>query len=335
MDIETLSLITDSLKNWAQDNTDFFQQIEQDSTLLTTLYNQLNKLGVLNLLGEEDTHHELHALAAMAYEIARFSPSVALMLVQQNLAAWLFYEAKQELPENWVALPLYDAVVEWPYSQWQGIPLLPVANLVLVPFYQHKKDDFKLYAITNKTQQPTIQMLGLRAVPHADLAAKKTDFSDANILLEGADGLEKFRALWSQAEICMLAIRSAIADSSYQTAEDYAKERYQGGKIIIQHSLIQKMLADFYREKAAMYELWQSIGQSLKPYQPLNAGQLSLMLNSGEKLPWLSSDGIQILGGVGYMEDYPQERRYRDAKQCEFLLGHPQAKNLSQWKMAN
>ncbi|MFY9179728.1 MAG: acyl-CoA dehydrogenase family protein, partial [Venatoribacter sp.] len=84
----------------------------------------------------------------------------------------------------------------------------------------------------------------------------------------------------------------------------------------------------------AMHELWQSLGTSLKPYQPLNSGQLSLALNSGEKLPWLSSDGIQILGGVGYMEDYPQERRYRDAKQCEFLLGHPQAKNFQQWKAA-
>lgn len=42
---------------------------------------------------------------------------------------------------------------------------------------------------------------------------------------------------------------------------------------------------------------------------------------SANVLPWLTSDGIQLLGGVGYMEDYPQERRYRDAKQCEFYWG--------------
>lgn len=220
-------------------------------------------------------------------------------------------------------------------GHWQTLPLLPAAEHILLPLLWQNPDDFKLILLplTDKSlmlSEP-VSMLGLRGIPHADLTLEQVDLSSATLWLSGNDGLKKMSALWSQAEVCMLAIRSAIADSSYQTAVDYAQERYQGGKIIIEHSLMQKMLANFYREKSVIYELWQSIGRTLEPYRPLTDGQLSLTLNTAEKLPWLASDGIQILGGIGYMEDFPQERRYRDAKQCEFLLGHPQAKSFDQW----
>jgi len=136
----------------------------------------------------------------------------------------------------------------------------------------------------------------------------------------------------THAEMCMMAIRSGIFESSYNMARDYAKTRWQGGKNIIDHSLVRKMLADLYQEKCAMYESWRGIAATIDPVSKLNDGQMGLALNSGERLPWVTSDGIQLLGGIGYMEDVAQARCFRDAKQCESLLGHPQARSFASWQ---
>ena len=42
----------------------------------------------------------------------------------------------------------------------------------------------------------------------------------------------------------------------------------------------------------------------------------------------LTTDGIQVLGGVGYMKDYGQEKRFRDAKQIQALLGMAPMKKI-------
>lgn len=353
MDKEILHLLASSVSSWSADNQRLLHDIEStefDNSAHSTLFNELNQLGFLTLLGEEETHHDVQAVAVLAYELARFSASAATMLVQQNLAAWLLAETKQPMPSAWLALPLFDALVEWPYQglvatgqgnitlngQWQSLPLLPIAAAVLLPLIRDDDEHFALAYLPRDSKglklSSLIPMLGLRGCPQGDLKAQEFVVNVEQIIGQGAELLNKIKALWSQAEVCMLAIRAAIAASSYQTALDYAKERYQGGKIIIEHSLIRKMLADFYREQATMDEVWRSLAQGLTPYQALSAGQQGLAINGGEKLPWLTSDGIQILGGVGYMEDYPQERRYRDAKQCEFLLGHPQARTFAMWE---
>ena len=46
----------------------------------------------------------------------------------------------------------------------------------------------------------------------------------------------------------------------------------------------------------------------------------------------VTTDGVQILGGYGYMKDYGQEKRFRDAKQLQALLGIAPLKKLSYWK---
>lgn len=89
------------------------------------------------------------------------------------------------------------------------------------------------------------------------------------------------------------------------------------------------MLADMFKEQQVMEGAWQGFNSKKSASETL-----AMALNSAERLPFLCSDGIQIFGGIGYMEDFPQERRYRDAKQVEFLLGHPQARNFTLWQQA-
>lgn len=350
MDTETLTLLGESVLAWCRENEALIQALETqscDSVRLGALYETLGELGLTTVLGETDTHDEIQAVAEIAWQLARYSPSIAVMVVQQNLAGWLLAESGAGAAAGWVALPLFDAVAEWAPSPlqavgaatlsgcWTSLPLLPLAQQVLLPLAGKDPADFALVALPvpakNIQVSAPVKKLGLRGCPQADLHVQDVALADSNLIMRGADAARKIETLWSQAEACMMAIRAGIADASYSTARDYAAQRYQGGKIIIRHSLIRKMLADFYREKCVLNEQWQNIASGLRPGEKLSAGQMGMALNSGRLVPLLASDGIQLLGGVGYMEDYPQERRFRDAKHCEFLLGHPQARNFSLW----
>ena len=348
MDQDTLRLISESIEGWCSDHQDLLTRLEASPEVAKSLFKTLDDMGLLSVLGSGETHDDMQALAEMAYQFGRHSPSLALMVIQQNLACWLLAEANADMPSGWVALPLFDAVEEWRFQNletsssgalsgnWLSLPLLPVAEQVLLPLMRKGTNDFTLVSLSLKGRtskavrgsEPSLT-LGLRGCPQADLYLQGAKVTAT--LLQGQDALKKVQALWSQAEICTMALRGAIAEQSYNTARDYANQRYQGGKIIIRHTLVRKMLADMYRESSMINTGWRTMAAALMPGQCLGDGQLATALASAEKLPWVASDGIQLLGGVGYMEEYPQERRYRDAKQCEFLLGHPQARNFTLW----
>jgi len=145
MDAETINILHKSIEDWCQANQELISQLElysKNGEVKSTLFNELNQLGLLHILFEQGNRTDIALVAEAAYQFARFSPSIALMLVQQNMASFLLAEAGRDEPTSWVALPLYDAVVEWPFyleskaykagfalnGIWQGIPLLPEAE---------------------------------------------------------------------------------------------------------------------------------------------------------------------------------------------------------------
>lgn len=237
MDKETLDLFADSVQRWAQDHTDLLTQMERDSSLLDTLHQELDALGLLQILGDEETHQDLEALATVAYKLAQHSASAAVMTVQQNMAYWLLFEAKTPAPnKGWLALPIFESVAEWPHQHtWQDIPLLNYASHLLVPELSHNSENFylSLVSIDKKNNSADIQKLGLNAMPQADLLAPISQIKSKKIIAEGTDFLNKIQQFWLQIERCFIAIRAGIAKASYTSAYSYAKERYQGGKSII------------------------------------------------------------------------------------------------------
>jgi len=357
MDNETKIILQKSVNDWCNNNTDLIQRLEsldKNPDALNTLYNELNQLGLLSIFIDPETRQEISMLAEVAYQFAVHSAGIALIVVQQNLACSLLAQAKLDVPTGWVALPLYDSAVEWSYQKircqqegtalcfngnWSSISLLPIANTLLLPVTIDKDNTLSFLNINLTTADndsvevsPAFTTLGLRGVPSSDLCFNEYSVSTDNLILNSKEDSDYAANLWSQAEIYIMAIRSGIAESSYTAANDYAEERKQGGKIIIEHSLIRKMLADMYKEKSALEENWRAFSHTIRTDSGISDGLMGIAMNSAERLPWLTSDGIQILGGVGYTEDYIQERRYRDAKQCEFLLGHPQAKAFTTWQ---
>ncbi|HEX4733829.1 MAG TPA: acyl-CoA dehydrogenase family protein [Thermoleophilaceae bacterium] len=111
-----------------------------------------------------------------------------------------------------------------------------------------------------------------------------------------------------------------IARAAFEIALDYARERVQVGRRIVQDQGIAFALADMKTEIDATRPLiWRAawMGRSEREFTAAE-GSMST-LKAGEVAVWVTERAMQILGGVGYTREFPVERMHRDAKDLHDL----------------
>src|SRR3989440_288548 len=120
-----------------------------------------------------------------------------------------------------------------------------------------------------------------------------------------------------------------IARAAYEYALDYAKERRQFGRAIIENQAIAFKLADMKtRIDASRLLVWRAawMGRSGKKFE---AGEGSMSkLFAGETAVWVTEQAIQILGGDGYVREHPVERRHRDSQNYTIFQGTSEIQRL-------
>jgi acyl-CoA dehydrogenase len=120
-----------------------------------------------------------------------------------------------------------------------------------------------------------------------------------------------------------------IARAAYEYALDYAKEREQFGRKIIENQSIAFTLARMKMEiDAARLLVWRAswMGRTLVPFE--NAEGSMSKLKAGEVAVWATERAIQILGGNGYTREFPVERWHRDAKIYDIFEGTAEIQQL-------
>src|SRR5438270_1218979 len=120
-----------------------------------------------------------------------------------------------------------------------------------------------------------------------------------------------------------------IARAAYEYALDYAKEREQFGRKIIENQAIAFTLARMKTEiDAARLLAWRAswMGRSGVPFE--NAEGSMSKLKAGEVAVWVTERAIQILGGNGYTREFPVERWHRDAKIYDIFEGTAEIQQL-------
>src|SRR3954465_2212942 len=106
-----------------------------------------------------------------------------------------------------------------------------------------------------------------------------------------------------------------IARAAYEYSLDYAKERQQFGRPIIENQAIAFKLADMKMEIDAARLLVYRACWMARNGKQFVAGEGSMSkLKAGEVAVWATEQAIQILGGYGYVRDYPVEKWHRDSK---------------------
>ena len=120
-----------------------------------------------------------------------------------------------------------------------------------------------------------------------------------------------------------------IARAAYEYSLDYAKERKQFGRAIIENQAIAFKLADMKtRLDAARLLVWRAAWMA-RAREPFTAGEGSMSkLFAGEAAVHITEEAIQILGGYGYVREYPVERWHRDAKIYTIFEGTSEIQRL-------
>ena len=106
-----------------------------------------------------------------------------------------------------------------------------------------------------------------------------------------------------------------IARAAYEFSLDYAKSRIQFGRPIIANQAIAFTLADMATEiDAARLLVWRAAWMGKHSIAFANAEGSMAKLKAGEVANWVTDQAISVLGGWGYVRDFPVQRWHRDAK---------------------
>ena len=120
-----------------------------------------------------------------------------------------------------------------------------------------------------------------------------------------------------------------IARAAYEFALDYAKQRVQFGRAIVENQAIAFKLADMKTAiDAARLLVWRAawMGRAGKTFES-GEGSMSKLF-AGETAVWVTEQAIQIMGAYGYVRENPVERWHRDAKIYTIFEGTSEIQRL-------
>ncbi len=112
-----------------------------------------------------------------------------------------------------------------------------------------------------------------------------------------------------------------MARAAYEAALDYAKERKSFDKDLIEHQAVSFRLVDMATQIEASRLLVMNAAALIDAGKPALKEACMAKLFASEAAEKVCSDAIQVLGGYGYVKDYPVERIYRDVRVAQIYEG--------------
>jgi butyryl-CoA dehydrogenase len=168
---------------------------------------------------------------------------------------------------------------------------------------------------------PPDKKLGIRGSQSCQIFLDDVRLPASAVLGEVGGGFKVAMSTLDGGRIGIAAQALGIARASLEDATAYALERKTFGKAIAQHQAIQWKLADMATEiDAARLLTWKAA--ALKDAGVRHSQESAMAkLFASEVCNRAAKECVQIFGGNGYVEDYPAERHYRDAKITEIYEG--------------
>ena len=168
---------------------------------------------------------------------------------------------------------------------------------------------------------PADRKLGIRGSQSCQIFLDEVRLPRRLVLGEVGGGFEVAMSTLDGGRIGIAAQAIGIARASLEDAADYAKVRTTFGKPIAQHQGIQFKLADIATEiDAARLLTWRAAALKDRGTRYCQEAAMAKLFAS-ETANRAAKECVQVFGGNGYVEDYPAERHYRDAKITEIYEG--------------
>ncbi|MFQ3576813.1 MAG: acyl-CoA dehydrogenase family protein [Cytophagales bacterium] len=170
--------------------------------------------------------------------------------------------------------------------------------------------------------------LGMRASETTEIILTDCRVSEENILGEIGEGFVQALKILDGGRISIAALSLGIAEGAYNCALNYAKERQQFGKAIIEHQAIGFKLADMATELEAAKLLTFQAAYLKNEHLPVTQQSAMAKLYASELAVRCANEAVQIFGGYGFTKDFPAEKYYRDAKLCTIGEGTSEIQKL-------
>jgi alkylation response protein AidB-like acyl-CoA dehydrogenase len=171
--------------------------------------------------------------------------------------------------------------------------------------------------------------MGIKGSPTGSPVLEDVRVPQENVVGEVGRGMRVALGTLQRTRLGAAAQAVGIAQGAIDYATEYAKERIAFGKPINQLQAIQFKLADMQTRTAAARELLYK-ACALADRDDPQAGMYSSMakLFASDTAMWVTVEAVQVLGGYGYVTEYPVERMMRDAKITQIYEGTNEIQRL-------
>ena len=171
--------------------------------------------------------------------------------------------------------------------------------------------------------------MGIRGSPTGQPVFEGCRVPAENLIGEEGEGFKIAMATLDRSRLGVAAQALGISQGATDYAAAYAKERQQFGRPIASFQGIQFKLADMETRTAAARELLYRAAAKVDAGDP-DIGKHSAMakLFASDTAMWVTTEAVQVLGGYGYVSEYPVERMMRDAKITQIYEGTNEIQRL-------
>jgi len=174
----------------------------------------------------------------------------------------------------------------------------------------------------------TEHKMGIRASDTCGVTLRDCRVPAANLLGPRGKGLAIALSNLEGGRIGIAAQALGIARAAFEAALVYARERIQFDKPIIEHQSVANLLADMHTRINAARLLILHAARLRSAERPCLSEASQAKLFASEMAEYVCSKAMQIHGGYGYLEDYPVERYYRDARITQIYEGTSEIQRL-------
>jgi isovaleryl-CoA dehydrogenase len=166
-----------------------------------------------------------------------------------------------------------------------------------------------------------LDKLGMRGSNTCELVFRDCEVPAENILGKEGEGVKVLMSGLDYERAVLAGGPLGIMAACLDVVLPYVHERKQFGQPIGEFQLMQGKLADMYATFSACRAYVYAVAQSLDRNVTTRKDAAGAILYAAEKATWMAGEAIQSLGGMGYINETPTGRLWRDAKLYEIGAG--------------
>ncbi|HYL25210.1 MAG TPA: isovaleryl-CoA dehydrogenase [Burkholderiales bacterium] len=166
-----------------------------------------------------------------------------------------------------------------------------------------------------------LDKLGMRGSNTCELVLRDCEVPADNVLGREGDGVKVLMSGLDYERAVLAGGPLGIMAACLDVVIPYVHERKQFGQPIGEFQLMQGKLADMYTTFSACRAYVYAVGQALDRGEATRKDAAGAILYAAEKATWMAGQAIQALGGMGYINETPTGRLWRDAKLYEIGAG--------------